>query len=45
MMRLRIAWDDGVAGRCMASGAVAVHADHRAMVHSGMIADKGPMAG
>jgi len=45
MMGLRIAGDNGVASRGMTTRAVAVHADHAAVVYGGMIAGKGAMAG
>ena len=45
VMRLWIAWTDGVAGGGMASRAIGVHADRGLMVHAGVIIDKGAVTG
>jgi len=44
-MRLRVAWNYGIAARGVAPRTVAVHANHSAMAHGGMMIGKGTMAG
>ena len=44
-MYLGVSRNNRVANRSMATRAVAVHANHGAVIHSGMIADKGTMTG
>ena len=45
MVRLRIAWTDGITDGAMASRAVGTHSDHGVVAHQTMVVAKSAVAG